>query len=307
MTVRLSVVVVAFDMQRELPRTLFSLAPSQQRGINHSDYEIIVVDNGSVPPLQIEADDNLIAIRVDDASPSPSNAVNLGIAATQGDTIGVLVDGARLASPGLLAGALLGARIHDRPVLSTLGFHLGPDVQMRSIRNGYDLENEDRMLARSDWTADPYRLFGISTLAGSSSRGWFLPMAESNALFMPRHMWEELGGYSEAFVSPGGGLVNLDTYRRACALQNSQLVVLLGEGTFHQVHGGVATNAPVSRWDTFHAEYIRVRGVEFEPPDPDVLYLGRVNEHSLHWIEVSAQKGLAESASKLTSSPRSRP
>ena len=47
----LSVVVVVYDMARELPRTLRSLSPDHQRGIAAGDYEVIVVDNGSPEPL----------------------------------------------------------------------------------------------------------------------------------------------------------------------------------------------------------------------------------------------------------------
>ena len=43
-------------------------------------------------------------------------------------------------------------------------------------------------------------------------------------------------------------------------------IMLLGEATFHQVHGGVATNAPVSRWDEFNREYAAIRGHGFERP-----------------------------------------
>lgn len=46
-----------------------------------------------------------------------------------------------------------------------------------------------------------------------------------------------------------GSRWELDAYRlydRACSLPHAQVVVLPGEGTFHQVHGGVATNALVS-------------------------------------------------------------
>ena len=44
----------------------------------------------------------------------------------------------------------------------------------------------------------------------------------------------ELGGYSEDFVTDGGGFVNLDFYERAVADPRRPLVMLLGEGTFHQ-------------------------------------------------------------------------
>ena len=39
-----SVVVVAFDIPRELPRTLESLAPSYQRDIQADEYEVIVLE-----------------------------------------------------------------------------------------------------------------------------------------------------------------------------------------------------------------------------------------------------------------------
>ena len=84
-------------------------------------------------------------------------------------------------------------------------------------------------------------------------------MGESNALFMPKAMWQELGGLDEQFVLPGGGLSNHDLYRRACELDGAQLVVLLGEGTFHQIHGGAATSGRFG-WREMHDEYVALRG-----------------------------------------------
>jgi hypothetical protein len=172
-------------------------------------------------------------------------------------------------------------------------FHLGPDVQMVSVANGYDQEAEDRLLEESGWTDDGYRLFDVSAFAGSSAGGWFAPIAESNALFLRRQLWDELGGVDERFVAPGGGLVNLDTYKRACELPGSQLIVLLGEGTFHQVHCGVATNSVVSPWGTFHEEYVRLRGHVFSQPQIEPLYLGRVRAPALSFIATSARSEAA--------------
>ena len=67
-------------------------------------------------------------------------------------------------------------------------------------------------------------------------------MLESNALFLPRALWNELGGYDEAFREPGGSVVNPDTLIRALALPETQLIRILGEGTFHQIHGGLSTS-----------------------------------------------------------------
>ena len=50
---KLSIVVATYRMQREAPRTIASLLPPRQRGVDGLDYEIIVVDNGSPEPLEI--------------------------------------------------------------------------------------------------------------------------------------------------------------------------------------------------------------------------------------------------------------
>lgn len=292
-TPALSVVVVAYEMRREIVRTVQSLSPSMQRGIDADEYEILVVDNGSSEPvdavLPAAADVPLRVLRIDDASPSPVAAVNRGLAAASAPLVGVMIDGARLASPGLLHHARLAARLHERPVVATVAFHLGPDAQPRSVAEGYDTEAEDRLLESVDWTADGYRLFEISVFAKSSGEGWFGEIAESNALFLPRALWDELGGYDEAFASPGGGFVNLDTYARACALPDTQVVFLFGEGTFHQVHGGVATNAIVSPVAAYAAEYARIRGMPFRRPRVRPLLLGTPPRHALATIAACAQ------------------
>jgi osmoprotectant transport system permease protein len=53
-------------------------------------------------------------------------------------------------------------------------------------------------------------------------------------------------------------------------------VHLLGEGTFHQFHGGVATNVPAAShpFPIFHEEYVRLRGEPFAPPTALPVILG---------------------------------
>ena len=152
------------------------------------------------------------------------------------------------------------------------------------MHNGYNQDVEDRLLDSVDWKGDGYRLFDISVFAGSSSEGWFRPINESSALFLTHEMWTELGGYDECFVSPGGGFVNLDTYKRACELPDVQLITLIGEGTFHQFHGGVVTNAMVSPTKQFAEEYARLRGKAFRTPHNTPWYYGQVNKH--HWPSI---------------------
>jgi glycosyltransferase involved in cell wall biosynthesis len=293
---RLSVIVVVYNMAREAPRTLLSLSAAYQRKIAAEQYEVIVIDNGSSPPFDQRVletlEGNFRLIRIDDADPSPVGAVNRGIAEARGDLIGVLIDGARIASPGLLGLAAMAARLADRPVILSLGFHLGSQVQMQSVLDGYDQEQEDRLLAQSRWIEDGYCLFDISVFAGSSARGWFHPINESNAIFLTKALWAELGGYDERFRSPGGGLANLDMLSRAVQLADVSVVTLLGEGTFHQVHGGVSTNAIDSPHALFSAEYQRIRGRSFQPPEYRSLYLGEVANSPLMSISRSMQSAL---------------
>ena len=271
------------------------MSPAMQQGVTVGEYELIIVDNGSDQPVIV---DNLNANGVEDAKPSPAEAANIGIKNARGSVIGVMIDGARLASPGLVQGAINAMKIHDRALVATLGFHLGSDVQMNSVRSGYNQEVEDHLLEKSGWTKDGYRLFDISVFAGSSKKGWFLPFAESNAIFMNSDMWQELNGFDENFTSPGGGLVNLDTYRRACGLPGAKLIILLGEGTFHQVHGGVSTNTPVPAYKEFHNEYVRIRGQKFSPPENEPCFFGHLSKYALPSLEISARKAILKQKTK---------
>lgn len=291
---RLSVIVCAFNMARELPRTLMSLSTAVQRDIRPEDYEIIVVDNGSSPPVDYLAckryHPNFRLVTIRNPSPSPAKAINQGIAMAKGDFIGVWIDGARLASPGILRGALYASRLHQRPVIGTLGFHLGPGLQNQTMQQGYDQVKEDELLATVDWEKDGYRLFSISTFAASSAEGWFGTVAETNSLFLSRAHWRSLGGYDELFQKPGGGLVNLDIWRRACESADSQVILLLGEGTFHQIHGGISANAAHEIYDEFDEEYWSIRGSRFSPPLLTPLYLGNVAPQVMSKLLWSAQR-----------------
>ncbi|NQD94868.1 glycosyltransferase family 2 protein [Pseudomonas sp. CrR25] len=289
---KLSVIVIAYNMARELPRTVQSLSPALQQGITADDYEIIVVDNGSAEPVPVEAlqgwGADVRCLSVSNPNKSPVAAVNLGLAAARGELCGVFIDGARMASPGLLASALQARRLHDQPVISTVGFHLGPEHQSLSAAKGYEQTFEDFLLASVDWSKDAYRLFKIACYAGSSPRGWFGPSTESNALFLSKSSWESLGGYDPQFELPGGGLCNLDMFRRALERVPDGLVVLLGEGTFHQFHGGASSNSEVSKWEQFQQEYQRIRGKAWEIPDVPAKYYGAVHPYSMNFVELSA-------------------
>ncbi len=286
----LSVILVVFNMRREAPRTLFTLSSTYQ-GMEPSLYEVIVVENGSTDPLLAEEVErigsNFRYINFDAKTPSPAAAINEAVRASNGLSVGILIDGARMLSPRLLHYALIALNSYNRPLISSLGCHLGYKPQQESVLDGYNQEVEDDLLSNINWESDGYRLFEISSLAGSSKYGIYAPLAESNAVFMPRQMFDELAGYDERFISPGGGLVNLDFYQRAQSLNDVNLVTLLGEATFHQFHGGVTTQ-PQDNWTFMAEEYQLIREKEFEAyPTPLIRtdYVGQIRESFLPWLD----------------------
>jgi len=197
---------------------------------------------------------------------SPAAAINQAMSLVRAPLVGLCIDGARMASPGLLRLAHAAWRQEPQRLIGTLAFHLGPDVQMVSVTRGYDAATEDRLLQSVPWQRDGYRLFDISVLAGSSRAGWNGPIAESNALFMDRRMWDALGGIDERFQCAGGGFCNLDLWDRAVAASAGAVWILLGEGTFHQVHGGAATNGTENDRRLMAEEYVRIHGRPFATP-----------------------------------------
>jgi hypothetical protein len=89
---------------------------------------------------------------------------------------------------------------------------------------------------------------------------------------MRRELWDMLGGMDERFDAPGGGLLNLDTFNRALEWPDAQLVILLGEATFHQLHRGTNTNIPLvqqhANWARWGPQYANIRGRPYEIAQP---------------------------------------
>ena len=289
---RLSVIVVCYKMEEQIGNTLRSLLPPYQRKIKKQEYDILVVDNGSPKPLaeerwKVASNVRYLYIPPGEASPNPGVALNRGVRMPRGEAVCVMIDGARMVTPGVLNWGLRLLSLAPRGAVEVRGWHLGPKFQPESIMEGYNHEVEKQMLLDSQWWENGYRLFEISASSAQTLDGFAGNAGESNCLFMPRTLFEEIGGFNEAYKEPGGGLVNLDFYARVVAAAEHAFT-LLGEGTFHQVHGGAATGltAPLltdalARWSD---ESERLRGAMRVLDRKKFILAGHLPRECRRWL-----------------------
>lgn len=298
----LSLVVVVYRMPEQAHRTLRSLAVPYQREVSEADYEVIVVENLSDRTLGKSAatgyGSNFRYIARGETTSSPVAALNHGISEARGPMIGIMIDGARMVTPGIVRDMLRATRSFTTPVISVPGYHIGREIQQESVDSGYGPEVEAALLRSIEWPANGYRLFEIACFSGSCAGGFFRPFAESNCLAMPRSLLEELGGIDPRFDLPGGGNANLDLYRRACLHPRAELVVLPGEGSFHQFHGGVTTNvsrqspARQAMMKALDEQYVALRGEGYRPPEKEAIYFGRIPPQAMRFVRESAERAL---------------
>lgn len=283
---KLSVILISYDMSREIPRTLQSLSRSYQGVPQDFEYEVLLVDNGSPTPLQSHSWAQLdVPVKLmvpQNPLPSPARAINQARREASGDVICLMIDGAHLLTPGVFLLAQKCFAAFDNPVVATRYFYLGPDEQPLSIAKGYDKQEEDALLRSIDWPSDGYRLYEVGTplRAGAANITWFNRMFESNCLFMSASLFRQIGGAEEKFDSPGGGFLNLDIYKRAQDVADVTPVQLIGEGSFHQLHGGTTTNAAEAKRSAQQAQYMRqyqaIRGHDEVMSRKTVFYMGHM-------------------------------
>lgn len=288
----LSIVVIFYEMRREARRTLFSLSREFQENLGDTCYEVIAIDNGSGDALGrqfVEQFGSEFRYEyLDTRSVSPAAAVNIGVRRSRGKFVAVIVDGARMASPGLISRTLQAAEMLSEPAVFSLSWHLGDDVQNRSMLAGYDQEVEDRLLDSIGWERNGRRLFDISVLAQSSACGFLggVP-TEFSWICVRKSSFVAIGGFDESFRSKGGGMVNHDFRNRLMETSGIEPLMVLGEGVFHQFHGGVATNVPMDRHpqSEFRLEYERIHGQPYEASStPEVIYFGHMPGNTLKFI-----------------------
>jgi glycosyltransferase involved in cell wall biosynthesis len=290
---KLSLLLVVYNMQREAPRTIASALPPYQKGIEGSDYEVLILENGSTEPLSPDycgsLPGNVRVIRAPKEGLSPGEVLNWAVELSSADVLMFCIDGARILSERLIADSLSLVERYPGAFVYTLSWHLGPDVQMRSMMQGYNQAVEDALLDKAAWYSQPDSLFEVSVLAGSSQAGLLGPIAESNAFTMHRDLYKAVGGYDPRFRLPGGSTSNLELFTRYVTRPDALNICLLSAATFHQFHGGAATGQPGAGGSMFQ-EYEQIMGCSYKPPLYDPLFFG--------WPSPAALLALARSSKR---------
>lgn len=299
-------VVIIFRMPDQAQNTLLSLTPQYQHNVKESDYEVIVVENASDKVLgekkALSYGKNFRYYFRDDKSVSPADAINFAVKQSNADMVGIMVDGARMLTPGVIQYVLAAQRMSRKAVVSVPGYHLGEGLQQDTVNSGYNEDVENALLKKINWPQDGYRLFEISCLSGSCSQGFFNPNAESNCLCLSKNFYNAVGGCDARFDLPGGGFLNLDLYKRVSEYKHTELFILPGEGTFHQFHKGVTTgDCPEKRkslMEQMRKQYQNIRGGKYKPPVKEAIYLGKLSPPALKFILLSAERAISRHSAK---------
>jgi|CXWL01.1.fsa_nt_gi glycosyltransferase involved in cell wall biosynthesis len=280
----LSVIVVFFNMRREALRTLYSLTKKYQGLSDNNRYEVIAIDNGSSQPLsptEVRSFGPEFSYQyVDTDNPSPCEAINRFVLDARFENVVVIIDGARILSPGIMRQSITALEMFSHPFIYTLAMHIGNKPQNYLVCEGYNQTVEDELLESIAWKSNGYILFSVSSVALSSKRGFFSRLTESNCFVIKKDDFIKMGLFQSKFKSPGGGLCNLELFNRVNGAEWAQPIMLLGEATFHQFHGGVATNVPMDQhpWDAMEREYVEIIGEQYKSIFRPPLYIGLFHE-----------------------------
>jgi glycosyltransferase involved in cell wall biosynthesis len=244
---KVSVIVIAYQMPAQLENTLLSLTAEYQQGVSEQDYEVIVMENRSsdnLPPEKVaRLPDNFHYSLREESSATPVYAVNEAFTLCRAPYICLMIDGARMVSPGVIQTALMAYAISPEAIMAIPGYHLGTDEQHMVVGVEDQLASEQQLLASINWRENGYELFTISTFSGANHRGFLQPMMECNCVFASADNYEAIGHANTDFQYPGGGSINLHMFRSLGMLPETQYFIAPGEGSFHQYHGGVTTSS----------------------------------------------------------------
>jgi hypothetical protein len=292
---RLSMVLIVYRMADQAEKTLYSLSPRYQRDVSEDDYEVIVVENTSDEMLGEERATrhagNVRYFSREETERTPVHAINFGADQVRGSHLTIMIDGARMLSPGIVRHKLDIFSLAPQAAVTVPSYHLGEKPQQVAVNEGYDSETEAALLKKIGWPEDGYRLFEIAAFAGAYRRGFFVCCTESNVLSMSTEKWRRIGGMNGRYNDFGGGTTNLDLYKRTLEAPDTPFYMLFGEGSFHQHHGGFTTGVPKSERDEVVPQILaqdrEIRGENRAAPSAQPIFYGYVHPPAYRFIRQS--------------------
>jgi cephalosporin hydroxylase/glycosyltransferase involved in cell wall biosynthesis len=275
-----SIIVNFYNMQREAARTLTSLSRCYQRDIGDLRYEVLCIDNGSNPPLDPDwvrsFGPEFRLIQPSQVLSSPCAAINEVARMATGRYLAIMIDGAYVLTPGVFRATWDALEEAPQGVVALRQWFVGGD-QRWLAKVGYTRRQEDILFDKIAWPEDGYQLFKIGMSARESPNNWFDGMIESNCLFLPAALYQDIGGMNESFSEAGAGFANLDLFKRAAEASGEPVIALLGEASFHQFHGGTTTNIPLEEMErrvrSYDETYFQVVGKKFLGLEPVDLHM----------------------------------
>lgn len=280
--------------------TVYSLSARHQRNVAEQDYELIVIENHSDNTTDKNAllslGQNIRYLCRTETGVSPAAAINAGFQMAQAPFIGLMIDGARMATPRVIEYALAAQQISPHSLTAIPSFNLGHALQHLHLETGYNEAMEQQLLEQSRWQHNGYRLFDISCIGEANPRGVFQSFMESNCYFTSLDNFVAIGYADEAFHFPGGGGLNLHMFRSIGMLPDCKhYFVTPGEGTFHQFHGGVSTSQREDREASLIPPRIQLESYwgnkPFQALEREPLLLGAVGKHAQPFLHYSAERG----------------
>jgi hypothetical protein len=243
---KLSVLLVVYRMSRQAMNTIYSLSAAHQKNVSEQDYEILVIENDSGENLDqaevLSLGKNISYFLREESGVSPAPAINFGAQQARGSMLCLMIDGARMVTPRVIEYALQAQRVDPHALVVVPGYNLGPAEHHLNQQYDYDETREQALLADCDWQRYGYALFNVSSVGGAHLQGIFHPLMESNCFFVSTATFAAIGGADQRFDEVGGGSLNQYLYRAAGVHPSSRYLFMLpGEGSFHQIHGGVST------------------------------------------------------------------
>ncbi|MGC1507629.1 glycosyltransferase [Ketobacter sp.] len=295
MSASLSLIVILHNMPEQAWNSLLSLTADYQKGVSSTEYEVIVVENSSgnnIPPHRIkQLPENFKYVLREEPGVSPAPAINHALTLCRGENIGLLIDGAYVLTPGVLTYALQALRLY-KAVVAVPGYYLSQQGKDGGIGSSI-VEYEQNLLRSIHWKTQGYSLFREATFNPGNRNGQFHPFMESNAFFFPKAAINERT-VDESFALPGGGSLNLHIFRQLCLSLETAPVILMGEGCFHQYHGGVSTSNNSERDErvkTFKQQLNTYWSGGFKAVTREPLFFGHISQEALPFVQHSIEAG----------------